>query len=149
MKKLGPVEALAFPCFGLLALFFLIPVGIKDPAYSVVSPSQFPRIVAGIFFVCAVLSVIQDIKFRSLPIIEKTRLEFFAIPAISIGFVFIIPLFGFAISVFLCLLLLFLIFRERRGQILLLLVVFGTAGIYFVFIGLLRVPFPVGPFKLL
>ncbi|NYT45479.1 tripartite tricarboxylate transporter TctB family protein [Alcaligenaceae bacterium] len=117
-----------------------------------VGPGMFPTLIGSGFVICAVLLVARHVKsvarnpwLRLDPALRNGRIltGFLFIPLTLLLYIAFSETLGFLVCAFLFLLALFLVFRVRLGQAVLIAFI-GSLAIHFLFYTMLEVPLPWG-----
>ncbi len=144
-------SGLIFIALGIALLTILVPMGIVEPRkvrFAALSPSYYPKIVAGVLLL---LGVAVAWRSRQESAAEtainrhpnaKTRITSFIL--VLGAYALLLPWLGFVAAGFLGLLAAFWIAGERRPRLILPLAVFVPLMLYFFFLKVALIPIPTG-----
>lgn len=144
-------SGLIFIALGVALLAVIVPLGIVEPRkvrFAALSPSYYPKIVAGVLLLLGVAVAWRSRReARAAPASNRhpnARLRIAAFIALLAAYALLLPRLGFVAAGCLGLLAAFWIAGERRVRLILPLAVLVPLMLYFFFLKVALIPIPTG-----
>lgn len=145
-KKMNWVDiVVSLAAYGLAIFVFVYSESFKKTQDNSLNPAVWPRIICGLLCIAATVQLINALKGKiSTCITVKNKKEVITAIIAVILYVMLLKSVGYIICSVLLMVVLLIIFREKKPWIYVVLPVVTTGAAWFMFHSLLRVPLPAG-----